>query len=111
RTGDVVLSMVEGIQQLQTYFGQYLPQLVVAALTPLLIFAFVAFVDLPIALTMLVAALVTLVAPAAWHRHDSRRSRARQQAYAAFGAEYLDAIQGLGTLKAFGQSQARAALL
>jgi ATP-binding cassette subfamily C protein CydCD len=111
RTGDVVLSMVEGIQQLQTYFGQYLPQLAVAALTPLLIFAFVAFVDLPIALTMLLAALLTLVAPAAWHRHDSRRSRARQQAYAAFAAEYLDAIQGLGTLKAFGQSGARAALL
>jgi ATP-binding cassette subfamily C protein CydCD len=111
RTGDIVLSMVEGIQQLEIYFGQYLPQLVVAALTPLLIFAFVAFVDLPIALTLLVAALVTLVAPAAWHRHDSRRSAARQQAYAAFAAEYLDAIQGLGTLKAFGQSRARAALL
>jgi ATP-binding cassette subfamily C protein CydCD len=111
RTGDVVLAMVEGVQQLEVYFGQYLPQLGVAALTPLLIFLFVAFVDLPIALVLLTAALVTLVAPALWHRIESRNSLARQQAYAAFGAEFLDSVQGLGTLKAFGQSRARAALL
>src|SRR5207248_1274190 len=80
RTGDVILSMVEGVQQLEVYFGQYLPQLVVAALTPVLIFAFVAFVDRPIALVLLSAALVTLVAPALWHRKDSRASLARQQA-------------------------------
>jgi ATP-binding cassette subfamily C protein CydCD len=111
RTGDVILSMVEGVQQLEVYFGQYLPQLGVAALSPVLIFAFVAFVDLPLAFVLLVAALVTLIAPAAWHRKDRARSQARQVAYAGFGAEFLDSIQGLGTLKAFGQSTARAKLL
>ena len=111
RTGDVILSMVEGIQQLEVYFGQYLPQLFVAALTPILIFAFVAFVDLPIALVLVVAALVTLIAPAAWHSLDRMKSMGRSTAYAAFGAEFLDSVQGLGTLKAFGQSGARAALL
>src|SRR5882724_9512043 len=87
RTGDVILSLVEGVQQLEVYFGQYLPQLGVAVVTPVLIFAFVAFVDLPIALVFLVAAVVTLVAPAAWHRRDRTRSQARQTAYSAFGAE------------------------
>src|SRR5206468_177373 len=76
-----------------------------------LIFACVAVVDLPVALALLLAALVTLVAPAAWHRLDSRNSRRRQEAYAAFGAEFLDSVQGLATLKAFGQSGARAKLL
>ena len=33
RTGDVMLSMVEGVQQLEVYFGQYLPQLFVSAIT------------------------------------------------------------------------------
>ncbi|PYM26580.1 MAG: thiol reductant ABC exporter subunit CydC [Candidatus Rokuibacteriota bacterium] len=108
RTGDVMLSMVEGIQQLEVYFGQYLPQLFVAALTPVLIFAFVAFLDLPVALVVLVAALVALLAPGLWHRWDSRASLARSQAYKAFGAEFLDAVQGLATLKAFGQSTSRA---
>jgi ATP-binding cassette, subfamily B, bacterial len=111
RTGEVILSMVEGIQQLETYFGQYLPQLFVAALTPVLIFAFMAFLDLPVALVLLVTALLTLLAPALWHRWDSANSVARQKAYGAFAAEFLDAIQGLATLQAFGQSRARRRLL
>ena len=111
RTGDVVLSMVEGIQQLEVYFGQYMPQLAVAALTPVLIFAFVAFIDLPVALVTLVAAVVTLLAPVLWHRRESRHSLARNRAYAAYGAEFLDTLQGLPTLKAFGQSAARRQLL
>ena len=111
RTGEVILTLVEGVQQLEVYFGQYLPQLFVAALTPVLIFGFMAWLDLPIALVLLGAALVTLLAPSLWHRWDSVRSIARQRAYSAFGSEFLDALQGLTTLKAFGQSAARAALL
>ena len=111
RTGDVILAMVEGVQQLEVYFGQYLPQLFVAALTPFLIFGLVAFVDLPIAFVVLCAALVTLVAPSIWHRRDASNSLARQKAYAAYAADFLDSIQGLATLKAFGQSGARGRLL
>ena len=106
RTGDVTLSLVEAVQQLEVYFGQYLPQLFVALLTPPLIFVAVAVLDLRIGLIMLAAALFTLVAPMVWHRSESAASLARSRAYAAFGAELLDAIQGLGTLKAFGQSRA-----
>src|ERR1041384_5667792 len=50
RTGDVLLSLVEGVEQLETFFGMYLPQLIVAGLTPLIIFGFMAFLDLPTAL-------------------------------------------------------------
>ena len=64
RTGDVILSVVEGVQQLEVYFGQYLPQLFVSALTPFLIFGFVAAIDLPLAGVLLAAALATfLLAP------------------------------------------------
>jgi ATP-binding cassette, subfamily B, bacterial len=108
RSGEVMLTLVEGVQQLEVYFGQYLPQLFVAALTPLLIFAFVVFIDLPTALVVLIAALVVLLAPTLWHRWDSSASLARNRAYAAFGADFLDAVQGLATLKAFGQSGDRA---
>src|SRR5258705_496079 len=106
RTGDVTLSLVEGVQQLEVYFGQYLPQLFVSGLTPLLIFGAVAILDLRIALVMLAAALFTLIAPILWHRRDAAGSLARSRDYATLGAELLDAIQGLGTLKAFGQSRA-----
>src|SRR3546814_14781665 len=49
RSGDVALSLVDGVEQLEVYFGGYLPQLAIAALTPLLLFGFLAFLDLPVA--------------------------------------------------------------
>lgn len=108
RSGDVTISLVDGVEQLEVYFGQYLPQLLVSLLTPLLIFAGVAWLDVPVATVMLVFALIALFAPAIWHQLDSRKSLDRRVAYGAFAAELLDSIQGLATLKAFGQSKPRA---
>ncbi len=106
RTGGVMLSVVDGVEQLQTFFGQYVPQLSIAVLTPLAIFAFIAFWDVPVAVVMLVAALTTLVAPTVFIHVERRSSQGRQQALKAFGSEFLDGVQGLPTLKAFGQSRA-----
>jgi len=104
RTGGVMLSIVDGVEQLQTFFGQYIPQVTIAACAPLAIFAFIAFWDVPVATVMLLAALFTLVAPSVVHKRTGRESRERQRAFKAFGEEFLDAVQGLPTLKAFGQS-------
>src|SRR3954454_3214878 len=106
RTGGVMLSVVDGVEQLQSFFGQFVPQASVAALTPIAIFAFIVWWDAPVALVMLVAALVTLIAPASFHAIERRTGMARQQAMKGFGSEFLDAVQGLPTLKAFGQSTA-----
>ena len=111
RTGDAILAMIDGIEQLEIYFGQYLPQLIVSALTPLLIFGVVVFLDLPVALVMLVAALITLIAPQIFHVWDKKNSLGRSRAYKAFAAEFLDSVQGLATLKAFGQTVPRARIL
>jgi ATP-binding cassette subfamily C protein CydCD len=108
RSGALTLSLIDGVEQLETYFGQFLPQFLIALLTPILIFAVIAFIDLPIAVVMLVFGLIALFAPGLWHRFDVRRSAARQVSYESFAAEFLDSIQGLATLKAFGQSKARA---
>ena len=106
RTGGVMLSMVDGVEQLQSFFGQYLPQVTIAVFAPLAIFAFIACWDIPVALVMLAAALFTLILPASVHRATAKASHARQSAFRSFGEEFLDAIQGLPTLKAFGQSSA-----
>ncbi len=111
RTGDTILTLVDGVEQLETYFGRYLPQLFVALITPLAIFAFIAFIDLPVATVMVACALVTLIAPGAFHRWDSHNAMARQRDYGAFASEFLDSLQGLATLQAFGQSEARGRLL
>src|SRR5438270_11526462 len=101
-----MLSLVDGVEQLQSFFGQYLPQVCVAALTPIAIFAFIVWWDLPVAAVMLVAALVTLAAPMVFNKIEGGRGRERHQAMKGFGSEFLDAVQGLPTLKAFGQSTA-----
>jgi ATP-binding cassette subfamily B protein len=106
RTGGVMLSIVDGVEQLQTFFGQYVPQVTISVLTPLVIFVFVAFWDVPVAMVMLVFALVTLVAPTVFLHIERRSSHGRQGALKSFGSEFLDGVQGLPTLKAFGQSGA-----
>jgi ABC-type multidrug transport system fused ATPase/permease subunit len=107
RSGALTLSLIDGVEQLETYFGQFLPQFLISLLSPVLIFAAIAVIDLPVAAVMLVFALIALFAPALWHKFDVARSLDRQQAYATFAAEFLDSIQGLATLKAFNQSKAR----
>jgi ATP-binding cassette subfamily C protein CydCD len=111
RTGRTVLTVVDGVEQLQTFFGQYLPQLTVAAIAPLAIFGFIACWDVPVALVLLAAALITLVLPALVHRWDRDAALGRSRAFKNFAAEFLDAVQGLPTLAAFGQSKSYAALI
>jgi ATP-binding cassette subfamily C protein CydCD len=67
--------------------------------------------DVPAATVMLVAALATLALPMLIHNVDKRAAIARSAAFKAFGEEFLDAVQGLPTLKAFGQSTAFGAKL
>jgi ATP-binding cassette subfamily C protein CydCD len=111
RTGDVLISLVEGVEQLESYFGEYLPQLLVGLLTPIGLFIFMAFLDLPTALIYLLFALATLVAPAAFHSWNEKGSWARREAYGDMSADFLDSVQGLATLKSFGQSSARGDVL
>jgi ATP-binding cassette, subfamily B, bacterial len=111
RTGDVVMSLVEGVEQLETFFGQYFPQLAVAALTPLVIFAFMAAFDVPTAYVFLAFALFTLILPLLTTGWTGESSLQRRKAYSALGAEFLDAVQGLATLKAFGRSRSYGAML
>jgi ATP-binding cassette, subfamily B, bacterial len=106
RTGGVMLAVIDGVEQLQTFFGAYVPQLIIAACAPVVIFAVLAWWDVPTAAVLLVAALATLALPMLVHNADKQAAIGRAAAFKAFGEEFLDAVQGLPTLKAFGQSGA-----
>lgn len=105
RTGGVMLTVIDGVEQLQTFFGRYLPQVAISLIAPIAIFAVIAFWDVPTALVLLISALFSLLAPAAVHAMDRRASQERSHALSAFGEDFLDAMQGLPTLKAFGQGK------
>ena len=111
RTGDVVLTLVEGIERLETFFGQYLSQIIVSAIAPVAIFAYMVTLDVYIALIFLAFAFLTLAAPAAFYRWNRDSSFNRRKAYGGLGADFLDSVQGLATLKAFGQSKSRGRVL
>ena len=111
RTGAVMISMIDGVEQLETYFGEYLPQLLVSFITPIVVFVLLAFLDFPVAALMFAFAMFTLFAPASFQRWDAKSSMRRSKAYRGFAAEFLDSVQGLATLKAFGQSTARGRML
>ena len=111
RTGDVVLTLVEGIERLETFFGQYLSQVIVSAIAPVAIFAYMVTLDVYIALIFLAFAFLTLAVPAVFHRWNRDRSYSRRRAYGGLGSDFLDSVQGLATLKAFGQSKSRGSAL
>ncbi len=107
RTGDVVLSLVEGIERLETFFGQYLSQIIVSAIAPIAIFAYMVTLDIYIAFIFLAFAIFTLLVPSVFHRWNRNSSFRRRRSYGQLGSDFLDSVQGLATLKAFGQSKAR----
>ncbi len=107
RTGDVVLTLVEGIEKLETFFGQYLSQILVCAIGAVAIFAYMVTLDVPIAFIFLAFAALTLIVPAMFHNWNRISSHRRRESYGELGADFLDSVQGLATLKAFGQSKAR----
>ncbi|MDE2715703.1 MAG: thiol reductant ABC exporter subunit CydC [Chloroflexota bacterium] len=111
RTGDVVLTIVEGIERLETFFGQYLSQIIVSAIAPVAIFIYMVTLDLYIALIFLLFAFLALVVPAMFYRWNRDSSYRRRQSYGALGSDFLDSVQGLATLKAFGQSKSRGSAL
>ena len=65
QTSEVVQVAVEGVDQLETYFGAYLPQFFYAMLAPLTLFAVLCFVSVPSAAVLLVCVPLIPVAIAA----------------------------------------------
>src|SRR5215475_6466118 len=106
RTGDVLTILGEGVERLQVFFGQFLPQMIVAGLAPIIIFSLMASIDLSIGFIFLFFAVFTLVAPAIFFWCSQESSRRRRTAYGALSADFLDSMQGISTLKIFGQSRA-----
>ena len=104
RTGEVVVKAVDSVEQLETFFGRYLPQLVVAGIAPVGILIFMTILDWHSAVIFLAFAVLTYVAPTFFRRATYRASGGRWQANRELSADFIDAIQGLATLKIFGRS-------
>ena len=101
RTSEVVQLAVEGVDQLETYFGAYLPQFFYAMLAPLTLFAVLCFVSLPAALVLLFCVPLIPLAIAAVQTWAKKLLSRYWDQYTALGDTFLENLQGLTTLKIY----------
>ena len=100
-SSEVVQVAVEGVDQLETYFGQYLPQFFYAMLAPLTLFAVLSFVNLPSAVVLLVCVPLIPVTIVAVQRWAKKLLSKYWGEYTALGDTFLENLQGLTTTKIY----------
>ena len=92
---------VEGVDQLETYFGAYLPQFFYAMLAPLTLFAVLCFVSFPAALVLLICVPLIPVAIAVVQTWAKKLLAKYWSQYTTLGDTFLENLQGLTTLKIY----------
>ena len=101
KTSEVVQVAVEGVDQLETYFGAYLPQFFYAMLAPLTLFIVLCFVNVPAAVVLLICVPLIPVAIAAVQTWAKKLLSKYWGQYTELGDTFLENLQGLTTLKIY----------
>ncbi|MBO5209348.1 MAG: ABC transporter ATP-binding protein/permease [Lachnospiraceae bacterium] len=101
QTSEIVQVAVEGVDQLETYFGAYLPQFFYAMLAPLTLFIILSFVNFPSAIVLLICVPMIPVAIVAVQRWAKKLLSKYWGQYTTLGDTFLENLQGLTTLKIY----------
>lgn len=100
-TSEVVQVSVEGIDQLETYFGQYLPQFFYAMIAPMTLFVMLSFVSFKSALVLLICVPLIPMAIVAVQKIAKKLLNKYWGQYTKLGDTFLENLQGLTTLKIY----------
>ncbi|MCB5867596.1 ABC transporter ATP-binding protein/permease [Faecalicatena fissicatena] len=101
KTSEIVQVAVEGVDQLETYFGAYLPQFFYAMLAPLTLFLVLLRVNIPSAVVLFVCVPLIPAAIAAVQTWAKKLLSKYWGQYTALGDTFLENLQGLTTLKIY----------
>lgn len=101
KTSEVVQVAVEGVDQLETYFGAYLPQFFYAMLAPLTLFIYICFINVASAIVLLICVPMIPVAIALVQTWAKKLLSKYWNQYTALGDTFLENLQGLTTLKIY----------
>lgn len=101
KTSEVVQVAVEGVDQLETYFGAYLPQFFYAMLAPLTLFVVLSCVNVPCAIALMICVPLIPLAIVAVQRWAKKLLAKYWGQYTALGDTFLENLQGLTTLKIY----------
>ncbi|AHN71853.1 ABC transporter, ATP-binding/permease protein,putative' [Aggregatibacter actinomycetemcomitans HK1651] len=100
-TSSVIQVASEGVEQLEIYFGRYLPQLFYSLLAPLTLFIFLVFFNAPTSLILLVCVPLIPMSIIAVNKIAKRLLAKYWSIYVGLGSSFLDNLQGLITLKIY----------
>lgn len=106
-TSEAVQVSVDGVEQLEAYFGSYLPQLFYALLASLTLFVCLAPLCLPAAIVLLVLVPLIPASIMAVQKIAKRIMRTYWGSYTDLGGMFLESIQGLTTLKIYQADERR----
>jgi len=105
RIGELITTVVEGIESLDEYFSKYLPQLLLAVGIPLLILGFVFPLDWKSGSILLVTGPLIPVFMLLIGKLAEKKSLEQWQSLSWMSAHFLDVLQGMATLKVFGRAK------
>lgn len=106
-TSSIVQVMVEGVEQLEIYFGKYLPQFVYALLVPITLFVAISFISFKSALVFILCVPLIPMSIIAIMKIAKKILKDYWKSYSNLGGTFLDNLQGLTTLKVFNADEER----
>ena len=98
---------VEGVEQLEVYFGAYIPQFFYAMIAPITLFVCLAWLSLPAAIVLLVCVPLIPGSIMMFQKLAKKVMRRYWGSYLDLGGNFLENIQGLTTLKIYQADEAQ----
>ena len=107
-TSEVVQLSVEGVEQLETYFGRYLPQFFYSLLAPITLFTVLSFISWKASLVLLICVPLIPLSIVAVQKFAKRLLKKYWGSYTELGDSFLENLQGLTTLKIYQSDERKA---
>ena len=105
KTSGIVQLSIEGVEQLEIYFGKYIPQFFYSLLAPITLFVCLSFISFKAALVFMLGVPLIPLSIVAIMKVAKRILKAYWNNYANLGETFLENLQGLTTLKVYNQDE------
>lgn len=104
-TAELLQMSIEGVEQLETYFGNYLPQFFYSMFAPLILFGIVAFINIKIAIILFICVPLIPISIIAIQKFAKKLLSKYWEEYAGLADNFLENLQGLNTLKIYSSDE------
>lgn len=101
QTSEVVQITTEGVEQLEIYFGKYMPQFFYSMLAPVTLFVIVGTMSLKVAVVLLICVPLIPLSIVAVQKFAKKMLAKYWGTYTEMGDSFLECLQGLTTLKIY----------